>query len=81
MSALNLLLAIAYVITFLIATVILTTILPLNITIQTTTDGLDYKAATKVEILLNLLSGTVNVDPEGGSLRLKITSLQIYSTR
>ena len=81
MSALSILLAIAYLITFLIATVILATILPLNISIQTATDGLDYKAAAKIEILLNLLSGTVSVDPEGGSLRLKLTSLQLYSTQ
>jgi len=81
MSVFTLLRFLAYIILFLITIIFLVTLFPLNIYFLSNTEGLYYDVAVDFGVLLNLLYGSVGFGPEGGSFKLWLFSLPVYSTR
>ena len=81
MSVLILLSYLIYIILFLIAIIFLITLFPLNISFLSTIDGFYYDATVDFSVLLGLLYGSVDFSSEGGSFRLKLFSLPVFSTR
>ncbi len=81
MSVFTLLLFLAYIILFIIAIIFLVTLFPLDVSFLSTIDGLYYDAAVGFGVLLGLLNGLVGFGPEGGSFKLQLFSLPVYSTR
>jgi len=81
MSVFTLLRFLAYFILFIIAIIFLVTLFPLNVYFLSNTDGLYYDATVDFGVLLNMLYGSVGFGPEGGSFKLWLFSLPVYSTR
>ena len=80
MSVLTLLLYIFYLLAILITIIILITIFPLNISFLSNVDGFYYDAKFKVGILLGFLNGSAKLHPDGGSFKLSVLTIPIYST-
>ena len=80
MSVLTLLLYLFYLLVILITILFLITIFPLNISFLSNVDGFYYDAKADFDVLLGLLSGSTDFYPEGGSFKLFVFSIPIFST-
>ncbi len=80
MSVLTLLLYLFYLLGILLTILFLITIFPLNISFLANADGFYYDAKFNLSILLGLLNGSTNLHPEGGSIKLFVFSIPIFST-
>ena len=81
MSVLTLLLYLFYLLIFLLTILILITIFPLNISFLSNVDGFYYDAKFNLSILLGLINGSTNLHPEGGSIKLFVFSIPIFSRK
>lgn len=77
----SLLYFLGYIILIIIVIVLLVTSFPVNVSFLSTVDGFYYDAAVDFGVLLGLLYGSVGFSPGGGSFRLWLFSLPVYSTR
>ena len=81
MFLLEILKIILYFSALIITIIILSIILPLTLSLQSTVDGTEYSGAIKLRILLNLINGNIKFDADRSKFSLRLASLQVYESK